>query len=135
MSWCGLNWATPLLTLDDTVTVEVVAGLEREERGHPNHQRSEDFIKSVEVLVREAGRAEAPGSGNWNPSGVSRDADAKSDDTTLPVLAKGKTARAGPVPAYWRARAQRPRRGARFARSTVPALRNSRPPGRLRSTG
>jgi hypothetical protein len=42
------------LLLDETVAVEVVAGLEREERGHPHHHRAEDLIADVEVVVHEA---------------------------------------------------------------------------------
>jgi hypothetical protein len=36
------------------VAVEVVGGLEREERGHPHHHRSQGFVAEVEVVVREA---------------------------------------------------------------------------------
>jgi hypothetical protein len=42
------------LLLDEAVAVEVVGGLEREERGHPHHHRAQGFIAEVEVVVREA---------------------------------------------------------------------------------
>ncbi len=42
------------LLLDEAVAVEVVGGLEREERGHPHHYRAEDFIADIEIVVGEA---------------------------------------------------------------------------------
>jgi hypothetical protein len=33
--------------------IEVITGLKREERGHPHHDRAEDLIADVEVVVRE----------------------------------------------------------------------------------
>src|SRR5215469_104701 len=40
--------------LDETVTIEVIAGLEREEGGYPHHDWTEDLIADVEVVMREA---------------------------------------------------------------------------------
>src|SRR5215475_12097344 len=40
--------------LDETVTIEVIAGLEREEGGYPHHDWTEDRIADVEVVMREA---------------------------------------------------------------------------------
>ena len=42
------------LLLDEAVAVEVVGGLEREERGHPHHHRAESFVANIEIVVREA---------------------------------------------------------------------------------
>ena len=42
------------LLLDKAVAVEVVGGLEREERGHPHHHRAQGLVAEVEVVVREA---------------------------------------------------------------------------------
>ena len=42
------------LLLDEAMAVEVVGGLEREERGDPHHHRAQGFIAEVEVVVREA---------------------------------------------------------------------------------
>jgi len=42
------------LLLDEAVAVEVIGGLEREERGHPHHHRAEDLIADVEIVVGEA---------------------------------------------------------------------------------
>src|SRR6201988_4902985 len=39
--------------LDETVTIEVIAGLEREEGGYPHHHWTEDPIADVEVVMRE----------------------------------------------------------------------------------
>ena len=39
---------------DEVMTVEVVGSVERQEGGHAHHQRSECFVKDVEVVVREA---------------------------------------------------------------------------------
>src|SRR5215475_9663912 len=40
--------------LDETVTIEVIAGLEREEGDDPHHDWTEDRIADVEVVMREA---------------------------------------------------------------------------------
>lgn len=40
--------------LDEGVTVEVVGGLEREERCHAHHHRPQGFIPQVEIVMREA---------------------------------------------------------------------------------
>src|SRR4029077_14506311 len=45
--------AVPLL-LDEAVAVEVIGGLEREERGHPHYHRAQCFVANIEILVREA---------------------------------------------------------------------------------
>ena len=37
--------------LDEAVTVEIVSGLEGEERGHTHHHRTENLIADVEVVV------------------------------------------------------------------------------------
>src|SRR6516164_1150861 len=42
------------LLFDETVPIEVIARLEREEGGYPHHDRTEDLIADVEVVVREA---------------------------------------------------------------------------------
>ena len=39
------------LLLDEAVAVEVVGGLEREERAHPHHHRTKDLVAYVEVVV------------------------------------------------------------------------------------
>ena len=39
---------------DEGVTVEIVGGLEREERRHAHHHRPQRFIPQVEIVVREA---------------------------------------------------------------------------------
>src|SRR6201982_1323267 len=43
----------PQLLLDEAVAVEVVAGLKREERGHPHHHWAEHLIADIKVVVRE----------------------------------------------------------------------------------
>src|SRR5215469_13388202 len=43
----------PQLLLDETVTIEVIAGLEWEERGHPHNHRAEHRVTNVEIIVRE----------------------------------------------------------------------------------
>src|SRR6516164_9048296 len=40
--------------LDETVTIEVIAGLEWEERGDPHHDWTEDLIADVKIIMREA---------------------------------------------------------------------------------
>ena len=40
--------------LDEAVAVEVIGGLEREERGHPHHHRAQSFVANIEIVVREA---------------------------------------------------------------------------------
>src|SRR5262249_32706808 len=40
--------------LDETVTIEVIAGLEREEGGDPHHDWTEDRIADVKIIMREA---------------------------------------------------------------------------------
>ena len=42
------------LMLDEVVAVEVVCGSEGEERGHTHHDRAEDFVVDVEIVVGEA---------------------------------------------------------------------------------
>src|SRR5215813_6228040 len=67
----------PQLLLDETVTIEVIAGLEREERGHPHNHRAEDRVTNVEVIMRKttALRRQDPVIGILG--GVFRHADAK----------------------------------------------------------
>ena len=43
-------WPLQLL-LDEAVAVEVIAGLERQERGHAHDHRAEDLIADVEIVV------------------------------------------------------------------------------------
>src|ERR1700741_5572488 len=43
----------PQLLLDETVTIEVIAGLEWEERGHPHNPWAEHRVTNVEIIVRE----------------------------------------------------------------------------------
>ena len=53
----GLAEADPRavqLLLDEAVAVEVIGGLEREERGHPHHLRAQSFVANIEIVVREA---------------------------------------------------------------------------------
>src|SRR5262245_56678409 len=40
--------------LNETVTIEVIAGLEREEGGYPHHDWTEDLIADVEVVEAAA---------------------------------------------------------------------------------
>src|SRR6266404_9480136 len=42
------------LLLDEAVAVEVIGGLEREERGHPHHYGAQSFVADIEIVVREA---------------------------------------------------------------------------------
>jgi hypothetical protein len=42
------------LLFDEAVAVEIVGGLEGEERGHSEDDRAEGFIANVEVVMREA---------------------------------------------------------------------------------
>ena len=53
----GLAEADPRsveLLLDEAVTIEVIRGLERQERGDPHHHRAEGFVTDVEIVVGEA---------------------------------------------------------------------------------
>ena len=65
------------LLLDEAVAVEVVGGLEREERGHPHHHRAEDFIAKIEIVVREAAALAGEDPVMRILGGVFGDADAK----------------------------------------------------------
>jgi hypothetical protein len=56
--------------IDKAVAVEVVGGLEREERGHPHHHRAQGFVAEVEVVVREGGLIDA---GGYVIAGVDKD--------------------------------------------------------------
>ena len=42
------------LLLDEAVSVEVIRGLERQERGDPHHHRAQGFVADVEIVVGEA---------------------------------------------------------------------------------
>ena len=42
------------LLLDEAVSVEVIRGLERQERGDPHHHRAEGLVADVEIVVGEA---------------------------------------------------------------------------------
>jgi hypothetical protein len=42
------------LSFDEAVAVKVIGGLEREERGHPHHHRTQHFVVDVEVIMGEA---------------------------------------------------------------------------------
>src|ERR1700738_1321091 len=65
------------LLLDEAVPVEVVGGLERKERGDPNHHRAQGFVAEVEVVVREAASLAGEDAVIWILGGVFGDADAK----------------------------------------------------------
>src|SRR3981189_386838 len=65
------------LLLDKAVAVEVVGGLEREERGHPHHHRAQGFVAEVEVVVREAAALAGEDPVIWILGGVFGGADAK----------------------------------------------------------
>jgi hypothetical protein len=41
------------LLLDEAVAVEVIAGLERKERGHPHDDGAEDLVADEEIVVGE----------------------------------------------------------------------------------
>src|SRR6266436_1226880 len=55
------------LLLDEAVPVEVVGGLERKERGDPNHHRAQGFVGEVEVVVREAAALAGEDAVIWIP--------------------------------------------------------------------
>ena len=63
--------------LDEAVAVEIVGGLEREERGHPHHHRAQGFVAEVEVVVREAAALAGEDPVIWILGGVFGGADAK----------------------------------------------------------
>ena len=65
------------LLLDKAVAVEVVGGLEREERGHPHHDRAQGFVAEVEVVVCEAAALAGEDPVIWILGGVFGGADAK----------------------------------------------------------
>src|ERR1700704_2075085 len=65
------------LLLDEAVPVEVVGGVERKERGDPNHHRAQGFVAEVEVVVREAAALAGEDAVIWILGGVFGDADAK----------------------------------------------------------
>ena len=65
------------LLLDEAVAVEVIGGLEREERGHPHHHRAQGFVAEVEVVVREAAALAGEDPVIWILGGVFGGADAK----------------------------------------------------------
>src|SRR6201997_239121 len=65
------------LLLDKAVAVEVVGGLEREERGHPHHHRAQGFVAEVEVVVCEAAALAGEDPVIWILGGVFGGADAK----------------------------------------------------------
>jgi hypothetical protein len=54
------RWSNPFLRWKvTTVAVEVIAGLEREERGRPHHHRAQSFVTNIEIVVRETAALEA----------------------------------------------------------------------------
>ena len=55
------------LTLDEGMSVEIVGGLEGEERTQAHHERPQDLIADVEVVSECAGCAGAPGCGSEYP--------------------------------------------------------------------
>jgi hypothetical protein len=65
------------LLLDEAVAVEVVGGLEREERGDPHHHWAENLIADVEVVVRETAALVRQDSVIWILGRVFRHGDAK----------------------------------------------------------
>jgi hypothetical protein len=65
------------LLFDETVAVEVIGGLEREERGHPHHHRTENLIADVEIVVREAAALVGQDAIIWILGRVFRHGDAK----------------------------------------------------------
>ena len=65
------------LLLDEAVAVEVIGGLEREERGHPHHHRAQGLVAKVEVVVREAAALAGEDPVIWILAGVFGDADAE----------------------------------------------------------
>src|SRR6201981_1636118 len=65
------------LLLDEAVAVEVVGGLEREERGDPHHHWAQGFVAEVEVVVREAAALAGEDAVIWIRGGVFGNADAK----------------------------------------------------------
>src|SRR6201988_2236368 len=67
----------PQLLLDETVTIEVIAGLEREERGHPHDNRAENLVADVEIIVRETAALRRQDPVIGIRGGVFRHADAK----------------------------------------------------------
>jgi len=65
------------LALDEAVAVEVVSGLERQERGHPHHHRAEHLVADVEVVVGEAAALMREDAVIWVLAGIFRRADAE----------------------------------------------------------
>ena len=63
--------------LDEAVAVEVIGGLEGEERGHTHHHGAENFIADVEVVVREAAALVGENAVMRVLGGVFRQADAE----------------------------------------------------------
>src|SRR5262244_198650 len=63
--------------LNETVTIEVIAGLEREEGGYPHHDWTEDRIADVEVVMREAAALVRQDPVMWIFGRVFRHGDAK----------------------------------------------------------
>src|SRR5258705_1942439 len=60
-----------------SIKLEVVGGLEREERGHPHHHRAQGFVAEVEVVVREAAALAGENPVIWILGGIFGGADAK----------------------------------------------------------
>src|SRR5262249_61681515 len=63
------------LLLDEAVPVEVVRGLEGEERRHPHDHGAHDFIADVEVVVSEAALLAGQDAVSWILGRALRDRD------------------------------------------------------------
>src|ERR1700724_1883987 len=63
--------------LDEAVTVEIVSGLEGEERAHTHHHRTENLIADVEVVVGVAAALAGGGGGSGVLGGIFRTAGAE----------------------------------------------------------